>query len=332
MKVTEDYSFSSLCSLRIKEEVAYYCELTEISKIQEILSFSNHRNIPLLFLGEGTNIVPSKPFKGLVVKNKLMGIKQLDDFTVEVASGENWHDFVEWSLSKNMFGLENLALIPGSVGAGPIQNIGAYGADISSHIKEIKVFNTAEGSVEVLDAEACNFNYRTSIFKERTDLFILSVTFKLDRNPFVNYSYDSLKKEIQDKKINEKDLSPKDIFQLVSNIRKRVLPDHLTHPSVGSFFKNIQLKSEEFHDLNLSSEIPFFLKDNLVKIPSAFIIDKAGWKGYREGSVGISDQHALVLIAYEETSGNEILSFARKIIDDVFNKTGIKLEIEPSVV
>ena len=332
MKVTEDYSFSSLCSLRVKDKAAYYCELTSINQIQEILAFSHNKNIPLLFIGEGTNIVPSKSYQGMVVKNKLTGIKQLDGFIVEVASGENWHDFVEWSISRNMFGLENLALIPGSVGAGPIQNIGAYGADISSHIKEIKVLNITEGYVEVLDADSCKFDYRTSIFKERTDLFILSVTFELDRNPLVNYSYDSLKKEIQDKKINEKDLSPKDIFQLVSNIRTRVLPNHLAFPNVGSFFKNIQLKQEEYNDLNLSSDVPIFIKDNIVKIPSAYLIDKAGWKGYREGGIGISDQHALVLIAYEETSGNEILNFAHKIIDDVFSKTKIKLEIEPSVI
>ena len=145
---------------------------------------------------------------------------------------------------------------------------------------------------------------------------------------------DRIFKELQeqDKKINEKDLSPKDIFQLVSNIRTRVLPNHLTFPNVGSFFKNIQLKQEEYNDLNLSSDVPIFIKDNIVKIPSAYLIDKAGWKGYREGGIGISDQHALVLIAYEETSGNEILNFAHKIIDDVFSKTKIKLEIEPSVI
>ena len=331
MKIIEDYPFARLCSLKIKEKASFYVELSDTDQIEEILSFSKQRNLPLLVLGEGTNIVPTKHYEGLVIKNKLHGIKKIDNNFV-VSSGENWHDFVKWTVSNNQYGLENLALIPGSVGAGPLQNIGAYGSEISNFIKEISVFNTSTGLVEVLDNKDCEFGYRTSRFKNSPELVILSVTFDLFTKQKINISYDSLLREIKKRKIDEDELSPKDIFKLVCEIRTRVLPDHVEYPNVGSFFKNIIIDKEEFKKLNLSSDVPIFINDNHVKISSAFLIEKAGWKGVRRGGVGISNQHSLVLITYEEVSGAEVLSFAQEIIRDVFVSNGLKLEIEPTVI
>ena len=331
MKIIEDYPFARLCSLKIKDKASFYVELSDTDQIEEILSFSKQRNLPLLVLGEGTNIVPTKHYEGLVIKNKLHGIKKIDNNFV-VSSGENWHDFVKWTVSNNQYGLENLALIPGSVGAGPLQNIGAYGSEISNFIKEISVFNTSTGLVEVLDNKDCEFGYRTSRFKNSPELVILSVTFDLFTKQKINISYDSLLREIKKRKIDEDELSPKDIFKLVCEIRTRVLPDHVEYPNVGSFFKNITIDKEEFKKLNLSSDVPIFINDNHVKISSAFLIEKAGWKGVRRGGVGISNQHSLVLITYEEVSGAEVLSFAQEIIRDVFVSNGLKLEIEPTVI
>ena len=331
MKIIEDYPFARLCSLKIKEKASFYVELSDTDQIEEILSFSKQRNLPLLVLGEGTNIVPTSHYEGLVIKNKLHGIKKIDNNFV-VSSGENWHDFVKWTVSNNQYGLENLALIPGSVGAGPLQNIGAYGSEISNFIKEISVFNTSTGLVEVLDNKDCEFGYRTSRFKNSPELVILSVTFDLFTKQKINISYDSLLREIKKRKIDEDELSPKDIFKLVCEIRTRVLPDHVEYPNVGSFFKNIIIDKEEFKKLNLSSDVPIFINDNHVKISSAFLIEKAGWKGVRRGGVGISNQHSLVLITYEEVSGAEVLSFAQEIIRDVFVSNGLKLEIEPTVI
>jgi len=331
MKIIQDYPFAKLCSLKTKEKASFYVELSDTDQIEEILSFSKQRNLPLMVLGEGTNIVPTKHFEGLIVKNKLLGIKQIDDNFV-VSSGENWHDFVKWTIANNQYGLENLALIPGSVGAGPLQNIGAYGSEISDFIKEISVFNTSTGSIEVLDNKDCEFGYRTSKFKNSPELVILSVTFNLFKEQKINISYDSLYEEIKKRKIDEDELSSKDIFKIVCDIRTRVLPDHVEYPNVGSFFKNIIIDKEEFNKLNLSSDVPVFINDNHVKISSAFLIEKAGWKGVRQGGVGISNQHSLVLITYEDVFGAEILSFAQEIIRDVFSSNGLKLEIEPTLI
>ena len=332
MNFIEDYPFSKLCALKTIETTSFFCELNEINQIEEIVSFSKKKNLPILIIGEGTNIVPTKTFQGLVVFNKLLGIKKIDDVTIEVASGENWHNFVEWTVKHKMFGLENLALIPGTVGAGPIQNIGAYGSEISSSIKNITCFNLETRSVQVLHANDCAFGYRTSIFKDCSDYIILSVTFQFKTDPKINYSYNSLEEEINKNNINKDNLSHRDIFDLVSKIRKKVLPDYKEFPNVGSFFKNVVLTKEEYNKLDISEEIPVYFEGDNIKISTAFLIEKFGWKGFREGSVGISDQHALVLVTYNETSGEEILKFSNKIINQILSMTGIKLEIEPTLI
>ena len=301
MNFIEDYPFSKLSSLRTTETASFFCELSDTNQIDEIISFSNEKNLPILIIGEGTNIVPTKTFQGLVVFNKLLGIKEIDNMTIEVASGENWHDFVEWTVRHKMFGLENLALIPGTVGAGPIQNIGAYGSEISSFIKKITCFDLKTGSIKVLYANECGFGYRTSIFKDCSDYIILSVTFQFKTDPKINYSYGSLQDEINKNNINKDNLTHGDIFDLVSKIRKKVLPDYKEFPNVGSFFKNVVLTKEEFSKLDITEEIPVYLEGDDIKISAAFLIEKFGWKGFREGSVGISDQHALVLVTYEDT-------------------------------
>ena len=332
MNIIKDYPFSRFSTLKLKDEAAYYCELSNISQIEDITAFANKENLPIFFLGEGTNIVPSKYYKGLIVKNKLLGIQENDNSIIEVASGENWHDFVKWSLMNNKFGLENLALIPGTVGAGPVQNIGAYGSEISNYVKQITAFNLKNNSIEILDNNACEFGYRKSIFQKRSELIILSVTFNLDNKPKINCSYGSLKEEMKKIGIQENEITPNDVFHMVSNIRNRVLPNHLELPNVGSFFKNSEFSKEEFKELNLSSEIPVFIEQNICKIPSAFLIERAGWKGFKRGAVGISNKHSLVLITYQETTGSEVISFANEIIEDVLNKTDIKLSIEPTVI
>ena len=332
MNFIEDYPFSKISSLRTTETASFFCELSDVNQIDEIVSFSKGKNLPILIIGEGTNIVPTKTFKGLVVFNKLLGINAIDDMTIEVASGENWHDFVEWTVKHKMFGLENLALIPGTVGAGPIQNIGAYGSEISSSIKNITCFNLETHSVQVLHSNECGFGYRTSIFKDCSDYIILSVTFQFKTDPKINCSYSSLEDEINKNNINKDNLTHRDIFELVSKIRKKVLPDHKEFPNVGSFFKNVVLTKEEFNKLDITEEIPVYLEGDDIKISAAFLIEKFGWKGFREGSVGISDQHALVLVTYDETSGDEILKFSNKIIDQILSITGIELEIEPTLI
>ena len=251
MNFIEDYPFSKLSSLRTTETASFFCELSDINQIDEIVSFSKEKNLPILIIGEGTNIT---------------------------------------------------------------------------------CFNLKTDSIKVLYANECEFGYRTSIFKDCSDYIILSVTFQFKTDPKINYSYSSLEDEINKNNINKDNLTHRDIFNLVSKIRKKVLPDYKEFPNVGSFFKNVVLTKEEFNKLDITEEIPVYPEGENIKISAAFLIEKFGWKGFREGSVGISDQHALVLVTYEETPGDEILKFSNKIINQIFSITGIKLEIEPTLI
>jgi len=235
-------------------------------------------------------------------------------------------------VTNRKYGLENLALIPGTVGAGPIQNIGAYGIEISDCIEEVTFVDLNENRIGTFNKEECNFGYRTSIFKTRPELFILSVTFKLNDDPKPNLSYKSLKDEIFNAGLEEGSIEPIDVFNAVIKIRNRVLPNYVEFPNVGSFFKNVNLSTEDYKKLKLPSSIHTLEQDNTVKISSANLLEHYGWKGFRRDNIGISDQHSLVLVTYEETYGAEIVKFSNEIIEDIFSKTGIALEVEPTFI
>ena len=188
MKFFENRSFDDLCSLKVEENARFYCELEDYDQLYEIENFLREKSIKHLVLGEGTNIVPINNFEGLVIKNKLKGITEIDESFVKVSSGENWNEFVKWSLSEGKKGLENLALIPGTVGAGPVQNIGAYGSEISKFIEEISVFNFETSKVEKMKKDDCEFSYRSSIFQQTNKYFILSVSFKFEQDSKLNLS------------------------------------------------------------------------------------------------------------------------------------------------
>ena len=332
MILQENIPFSKFCSLSISDRARFYCEVKGVEELTEVLNFCHKEGLESFVIGEGTNLVATQPFRGVIVRNSISGIHKLNELTIEVASGENWNDFVRWTLKNELFGLENLALIPGTVGAGPTQNIGAYGSEISKYIKSISTIDRRDGSNHVFTQEECEFGYRTSIFKKKRDLFILSVTFNLSKIPRLNYSYDSLKEQIDLLGFDEGLITPWDIYKVVSDVRNRKLPDHQSFPNVGSFFKNVYLSKEEFLNLDLPFQAPVFKNEKLYKIPAAFILQETGWKGKRIGNIGMSDLHSLVLVTYEEVKGEEILLFAKNIIDDVYNKTGLRLEIEPTIL
>ena len=332
MNFKKNFPLSSICSLKTKEIASYYCSISDLDELEEIRSFTSKNNIPFLLLGEGTNVVPTNTFQGLIIKNQLKGIELLDDFTIKVEGGENWHEFVQWTVTNRKYGLENLALIPGTVGAGPIQNIGAYGIEISDCIEEVTFVDLNENRIGTFNKEECNFGYRTSIFKTRPELFILSVTFKLNEDPKPNLSYKSLKDEIFSAGLEEGSIEPIDVFNAVMKIRNRVLPNYIEFPNVGSFFKNVYLSTEDYKKLKLPSSIHILEQDNTVKISSANLLEHYGWKGFRRETIGMSDQHSLVLVTYEEAYGEEIVKFSNEIIEDIFSKTGIALEVEPTFI
>ena len=332
MKIEENYSIKEYNSLRTNQFSKYFCSIDAVEQLYEAIEFSKTKGIPCLFIGEGSNIVFTDDFEGLLIKNNIFGKTEHDCKTVEIFSGENWHKFVKWSLSKERYGLENLALIPGTVGASPIQNIGAYGKEVSSFIKEVKSINILTAQEKIFSKDDCKFGYRSSLFQNNKEFFITSVVFETNPDPHIDISYDSLQTffKASPKKITN--LTPQEVFEGVSSLRRRVLPDHKKEFNVGSFFKNLILEKSDFRNLNKIINVPYHETNLKYKVPSGFLIEKAGWKGKRLKNVKVSQKHALVLIANGNQDGKEIIKFAQSIIDDVYEKFKVKLEIEPTLI
>ncbi len=332
MKIQENISIKDLNSLRVNQLTRYFCSIETIEECKEAIEFSISKKVPCLFIGEGSNIVFTKDYDGLLIKNNILGKKEQDSRTIEIFSGENWHNFVDWTISNNRYGLENLALIPGTVGAAPIQNIGAYGKEVSSFINEIKTINTITAEERIYTKEDCEFSYRSSVFQNQHNLFITSVIFETSLDADVDISYDSLKDYIKTSAKEVKTLTPKDVFNYVSALRRNVLPDHNKEFNVGSFFKNLTLMEEEFNNLTNIIKVPFYKNNSLYKVPSAFLIERAGWKGKGLDNIRVSNKHSLVLTTTGNLKGKEVIKFANSIVDDIHNKFKVKLEIEPTLI
>ena len=332
MKIEENYSIKEINSLRINQLAKYFCSIETVEQFLEAIEFSKLKNLPILFIGEGSNIVFTKDYDGLVIKNNILGKIEHDERIVEIFSGENWHKFVDWSLSNERYGLENLALIPGTVGASPIQNIGAYGKEVSAFIKEVKSINTLTAEERIFSKEECNFGYRSSVFQNKKEYFITSVVFETHLEPCIDISYDSLEEFFRSSPKDIENLTPKDVFDGVSSLRKIILPDHNIEFNVGSFFKNLILEEGDFRNLTKIINVPYYEANSKYKVPSGYLIEEAGWKGNGMKNVKVSEQHALVLTTNGNLDGNEIVRFADSIIDDIYDKFKVKLEIEPTLI
>ena len=332
MKIEANYSIKDINSLRINQLAKYFCSIETLEQLLEAIEFSRLKHLPMLFIGEGSNIVFTKDYDGLVIKNNIFGKIEHDERIVEISSGENWHNFVDWSLSNEKYGLENLALIPGTVGASPIQNIGAYGKEVSEFIKEVKSINTLTAEERVFSKEECKFGYRSSVFQNKKDYFITSVVFETNQDPCIDIAYDSLHKFFQASSKEVKTLTPKDVFDGVSSLRRIILPDHNNEFNVGSFFKNLILEEADFRNLHEIINVPYYKDNYKYKVPSGYLIEEAGWKGKGLKNVKVSEQHALVLTTNGNLDGNEIVRCADSIIDDINNKFKVKLEIEPTLI
>lgn len=292
-------------------------------------------HIPVLILGGGSNMVLKSDFLGLVVQIANKGIsKEIknDETVVTVQSGENWSDLVDWTCSQDLWGIENLALIPGSVGAAPIQNIGAYGTELKDTFHSLKALHVPSGTWKTFSIDDCHFDYRESFFKSKPgkDYIISSVSLRLSKTPNANIKYPDLQKVLN----SEEKLTPSAIAEKVKQIRREKLPDPSILGNVGSFFKNPLVSSEKL--IHLQKKYPdivyFKNSDGMVKIPAAWLIDKAGWKGYRSGEIGVHERQALVLVNFGQARGEEILELAFKIQNDIADKFDINLEIEPSII
>lgn len=294
-------------------------------------------NLPVLVLGGGSNVVFTRDFDGLVLLDEIAGrqvVREDDDaWYVEAGGGENWHAFVAWTLENGMPGLENLALIPGTVGAAPIQNIGAYGLEMRTYFDSLVAVELATGRSERFDAAHCAFGYRDSFFKRegRGRFAIASVTFRLPKRWTPRLAYADVTRELDARGIAPDAATPRDVFDAVVAIRRAKLPDPLVLGNAGSFFKNPVIDAGPFDALRARAPdvVSYPQPDGRVKLAAGWLIDRCGWKGRALGNAAVNDRQALVLVNRGGATGAEVLALARAIQDDVRERFGVELEPEP---
>ena len=322
--IVTNKDLSEFNSLQIAVNAKYYLECKTDSEIEQAFQFIKKNKIKFLILGEGTNVVFTKPYDGLIIKNSFKKEKKIYKNKVKVSSGYNWDRFVRFCIKNSLYGLENLSGIPGTVGAGPIQNIGAYGEEISDYIEHIEVFNLKTGNVEILNNMNCNFDYRDSLFKKHKHLFIKNVFFKLKEKFIANNSYQDLQ-DYRFKKASE-------LRQRVLRIRNQKLENYLTKPNVGSFFKNPLINKKDLKKLlSEEADLKFYKHDALIKVSAAWLIERCNLKGMQFNKARVSKKHSLVLIN-EDKSPNSILKLKNKVKTTVSKKYNIRLEEEPTII
>lgn len=311
-------------------------ELVEIFSLPEMISI-RELNLPLLILGEGCNILLCKDIKGAILKNDIQFINKIEDTSkavvIEVGAGVNLHSLVDYTIDNQWGGIENLSLIPGSVGAAPIQNVGAYGVEVSSVIEKVIFFDIKKKEFIEFDNKDCDFGYRDSIFKNslKGNAIICSVFFKLQKKPVFNFSYGAIQEELERRHITN--ITLKDISSAIINIRKSKLPDPKLLGNAGSFFKNPSIDEPTFQKLKaIYPHLKYYKLGNLYKIYAGWLIETAGWKGYRKNHIGCFEKQALILVNYGAATGKEILALALEIQKSIFDKFSITLEMEVNII
>lgn len=337
MQVQENISLKPYNTFGIEAQAKYFARIQSVEELQNLISNSKFQASNLI-LGGGSNILLTKNFNGLVLKNEILGIEELhedaDHVYIKAGAGENWHRFVMHCIDHGWAGVENLSLIPGNVGAAPMQNIGAYGVELREIFWNLEAFHLKEKRFHTFTLNDCEFGYRESVFKKKykDQFIILSVTFRLRKHPIFHTSYGDIVKELEKMKVKE--LSIKAISQAVINIRSSKLPDPAVIGNAGSFFKNPSVSKEKYDALKAKFEniVAYPNIDGTVKLAAGWLIDQCGWKGYRKGDAGIHAKQALVLVNYGNASGNEIYKLSEEVLQSVNKKFGVLLEREVNVV
>ena len=315
------------------EEFATFKSVDELEK----LLFENKEK-ELLILGGGSNVLFTQDVKGMVLRNEIKGfeiITENDEHAfVRSGAGETWHQFVMRCIELNLGGVENLSLIPGSVGASPMQNIGAYGVEIKDVFHSLEAYHIETGAIHELDLNACKFGYRESVFKRKLkgQYVILAVTYRLNKNHTLHTTYGAIETELKSKGITSPSI--RDISDAVIAIRSSKLPNPVVLGNAGSFFKNPVVPISVMEKIKLNyPEVPNYPSDmNSCKLAAGWLIEKAGWKGFREGNVGVHNLQALVLVNYGGGTGEEIYALSSKIIQDIEDKFGVTLEREVNIL
>lgn len=338
LKIGENISLRPFNTMGLEISARYYCSVEDVDELKEAIQFGKDNNLEILTLGGGSNVLFTNDFDGLIIHNLIKGkvtLQENDEMVhLFIGAGEVWHDLVRFAVRRDWYGIENLALIPGSVGAAPIQNIGAYGAELKDVLVRVHALdvNTLE-ELSFSNAE-CQFAYRDSIFKgeKKGELIVFGIEIILSKIPTINIEYGDIRKVLEEKNVMSADAQA--IFDAVCAIRQSKLPDPKELGNTGSFFKNPIVDKSVFERIKKQyPEVPSYpVDDEKVKIPAGWLIEQSGWKGKRIGNTGNHAKQALVIVNYGGAKGKEIWEHAQNVIADIDKNFGIKLQAEVNII
>jgi len=340
--VEENISLKKYNTFGIDATARYFSIFTNMDELNELVEFKQPSTInhqpSILILGGGSNMLFTKNFDGFVLKNEIHGIELIKEdeqhVYVKAGAGVNWHQLVVHCIGNNWAGMENLSLIPGNIGASPMQNIGAYGIEIKDVFHELEAFHLEDKKMVTFNLKDCEFGYRESVFKRKlkSQFVIINVTFRLNKKSKFNTSYGAIEQELE--VMGVKELTIQSISQAVINIRSSKLPDPAVIGNAGSFFKNPEISFDHFETLKteFSAMVGYTLRNGNVKLAAGWLIEQCGWKGYRKGDAGCHAKQALVLVNYGNASGAEIYALSTSIINSVQEKFGVGLEREVNII
>lgn len=338
MEIQKNYSLKNLNTFGLNVQAQFFADIKNEDQLQSVLTDQNIRSIPKFILGGGSNILLTGDFNGLVIKISVPGIEIMEEnqhsVLIKAGAGELWHNLVLFSVERNLGGIENLSLIPGTVGAAPMQNIGAYGQEIKDTFVYLEGLYTEDAKKEKFEKSKCQFGYRDSIFKRelKNKFIITSVYLRLLKNPELKLDYGSIREEIE--KLGKEKITVADVSKVICKIRRDKLPDPQQIGNAGSFFKNPEITEEKFN--RLKDEFPgiigYPLENKKIKLAAGWLIEQCGWKGKRIGETGSHAKQALVLVNYGKAKGDEILKLAKEIKSSVLMKFNVKLEEEINII
>jgi UDP-N-acetylmuramate dehydrogenase len=336
--IQENVDLSGYTTMGVKASASFFSAFESVETLRSVTEFAKKKELELLILGGGSNLLFVGDFSGLVAVNKIQGreiISEKDnEIRVKVGGGVNWHEFVLYCVEQGWGGIENLSLIPGTVGAAPIQNIGAYGVELKDVFYSLEAFDLESRELRTFNREQCNFGYRDSIFKKelKGKVVITSVTFSLHKDHTPDYSYRSLHEELEQSGISNPTIEQ--VSNAVIKVRQSKLPDPAEIGNTGSFFKNPVISVYQFDELKITHpDLPGYpVSERLVKVPAGWLIEQAGWKGFREGDAGVHDKQALVLVNHGSATGEEIWELAGKIRASVLKKFDVALTPEVNII
>ncbi|GAB2468372.1 UDP-N-acetylenolpyruvoylglucosamine reductase [Hymenobacter qilianensis] len=335
-----DVSLRPYNTFGIDVKARLFARFRSVDELRALLALPEVQQAEKLILGGGSNLLFTQDFNGVVLKNEIAGLEVIaqdeDAGTalVRAGAGESWHGMVQYSLQQNLSGIENLSLIPGTVGAAPLQNIGAYGAELQDTFDHLEALEISTGRLRTFTREECGFGYRESVFKGplKNQFIVTSVVLRLQRQHRLNISYGALRTTLADMGI-ESDPTPQDVSEAVIRIRRSKLPDPAQIGNAGSFFKNPELSQHRFDELKAQyPDLPGYPVPGGVKVPAAWLIEQCGWKGRRFGPHGVHENQALVLVNHGGAQGANIRDLAHEIIASVREKFGVELHPEVNIM